>query len=160
MRVFAFITQRAVIDRILDHVRRARESARGPPRALPMRPGTAAAPAGLTDPPFFIAAPDARSHTAPGTAVLHGRTLARPRMTARARAITYSILTSHQSCQRTAFCRRRPDQAAADGGTFLKIRQPTAAAIYTFACWAAPTAVPRPSGLPKESRWLRQRIGV
>jgi hypothetical protein len=33
MRIVAFITQRAVIDRILDHVRRARESARGPPRA-------------------------------------------------------------------------------------------------------------------------------
>lgn len=33
MRIIAFITQRAVIERILDHVRRARESARGPPRA-------------------------------------------------------------------------------------------------------------------------------
>lgn len=41
MRIVAFITQRAVIDRILDHVRRARESARGPPRAprrTPSRP--------------------------------------------------------------------------------------------------------------------------
>jgi len=33
MRIVAFITQRAVIDRILDHLRRASESARGPPRA-------------------------------------------------------------------------------------------------------------------------------
>jgi hypothetical protein len=33
MRIVAFITQRAVIDRILDHLRRARESARGPPRS-------------------------------------------------------------------------------------------------------------------------------
>jgi hypothetical protein len=31
MRIVAFITQRAVIDRILGHLRRARESARGPP---------------------------------------------------------------------------------------------------------------------------------
>ncbi|HEX9565129.1 MAG TPA: hypothetical protein VF981_14195 [Gemmatimonadaceae bacterium] len=31
MRIVAFITQRAVIDRMLDHLRRARESARGPP---------------------------------------------------------------------------------------------------------------------------------
>jgi hypothetical protein len=41
MRIVAFITQRAVIDRILAHVRRARESARGPPRATrraPARP--------------------------------------------------------------------------------------------------------------------------
>jgi hypothetical protein len=41
MRVVAFITQRAVIERILDYVRRARESARGPPRATrraPARP--------------------------------------------------------------------------------------------------------------------------
>ncbi len=35
MRIVAFITQRAVIDRILDHLRRARESARGPPQAPP-----------------------------------------------------------------------------------------------------------------------------
>jgi len=33
MRIVSFITQRAVIDRILDHLRRASESARGPPRA-------------------------------------------------------------------------------------------------------------------------------
>ena len=33
MRIVAFITQRAVIDRMLDHLRRASESARGPPRA-------------------------------------------------------------------------------------------------------------------------------
>jgi hypothetical protein len=31
MRIVAFITQRAVIDRILDQLRRSRESARGPP---------------------------------------------------------------------------------------------------------------------------------
>jgi hypothetical protein len=35
MRIVAFITQRAVIDRILDHLRRGRESARGPPGAQP-----------------------------------------------------------------------------------------------------------------------------
>jgi len=33
MRIVSFITQRAVIDRILDHLRRASESARGPPGA-------------------------------------------------------------------------------------------------------------------------------
>jgi hypothetical protein len=32
MRIVAFITARAVIDRILDHLRRARDTARGPPR--------------------------------------------------------------------------------------------------------------------------------
>jgi AcrR family transcriptional regulator len=31
MRIVAFITERAVIDRILDHLRRTRESVRGPP---------------------------------------------------------------------------------------------------------------------------------
>jgi hypothetical protein len=31
MRIVAFVTQRAVIDRILDHLRRGRESAREPP---------------------------------------------------------------------------------------------------------------------------------
>jgi hypothetical protein len=35
MRVIAFITQRAVIDRILDHLHRGRESARGPPSTQP-----------------------------------------------------------------------------------------------------------------------------
>ena len=35
MRIIAFITQRAVIDRILDHLRRARDSARGPPKTPP-----------------------------------------------------------------------------------------------------------------------------
>jgi hypothetical protein len=33
MRIVAFITQRAVIDRILDHLRRSREAARAPPSA-------------------------------------------------------------------------------------------------------------------------------
>jgi hypothetical protein len=33
MRIVAVITQRAVIDRILDHRRRARDMARGPPRS-------------------------------------------------------------------------------------------------------------------------------
>ena len=40
MRIVAFITQRAVIDRILDHLRRGRESARGPPST--QRPARAA----------------------------------------------------------------------------------------------------------------------
>jgi hypothetical protein len=31
MRIVPFITQRAVIDRILDHLRRTREAARAPP---------------------------------------------------------------------------------------------------------------------------------
>ncbi len=35
MRIVAVITQRAVIDRILDHLRRGRDSARGPPQAPP-----------------------------------------------------------------------------------------------------------------------------
>ncbi len=38
MRIVAFITQRAVIDRILDHLRRARDSARGPPKTQPSPP--------------------------------------------------------------------------------------------------------------------------
>jgi hypothetical protein len=41
MRIVAFITQRGVIDRILDYLRHARESAQGPPRATrraPSRP--------------------------------------------------------------------------------------------------------------------------
>ncbi len=38
MRIVAFITQRAVIDRILDHLRRARDSARGPPKRPPRPP--------------------------------------------------------------------------------------------------------------------------
>ena len=38
MRIVAFITQRAVIDRMLDHPRRPRDSARGPPRT--QRPST------------------------------------------------------------------------------------------------------------------------
>ena len=41
MRIVACISERAVIDRILDHVRRTRESARGPPcapRRAPSRP--------------------------------------------------------------------------------------------------------------------------
>jgi hypothetical protein len=42
MRIVAFITQRAVIDRILDHVRRIRDqtldTARGPPRSSPRAP--------------------------------------------------------------------------------------------------------------------------
>jgi hypothetical protein len=33
MRITAFITEQVVIDRILDHLRRAREHSRGPPRA-------------------------------------------------------------------------------------------------------------------------------
>ena len=43
MRIVAFITQRAVIDRILDHQRRARDTARGPPgpRHSPPRHRTA-----------------------------------------------------------------------------------------------------------------------
>ena len=40
MRIVAFITQRAVIDRILGHLRRGRESARGPPST--QRPARAA----------------------------------------------------------------------------------------------------------------------
>jgi hypothetical protein len=35
MRIVAVITERAVIDRILDHLRRARDTARGPPRRQP-----------------------------------------------------------------------------------------------------------------------------
>lgn len=35
MRIVAFITQRAVIDQILDHLHRARDTARGPPRRQP-----------------------------------------------------------------------------------------------------------------------------
>jgi hypothetical protein len=35
MRIVAFITARAVIDRILDHLRRARDTAREPPRRKP-----------------------------------------------------------------------------------------------------------------------------
>jgi hypothetical protein len=38
MRIVACITQRAVIDRMLDHVRRARESAREPPRVTRRAP--------------------------------------------------------------------------------------------------------------------------
>jgi hypothetical protein len=40
MRIVAFITQRAVIDRILDHLCRTREAARGPPST--QRPARAA----------------------------------------------------------------------------------------------------------------------
>jgi hypothetical protein len=41
MTIVAFITHRAVIDRILDHLRQTRDTARGPPRSsrrAPLRP--------------------------------------------------------------------------------------------------------------------------
>jgi hypothetical protein len=41
MRIVAFITPRAVIDRILEHLRQTRDTARGPPRSprrAPSRP--------------------------------------------------------------------------------------------------------------------------
>lgn len=37
MRIVAFILERSVIDRILEHLRRKREAARGPPETLPAR---------------------------------------------------------------------------------------------------------------------------
>ena len=95
MRIVAFITQRAVIDRILDHVRRPRERPWAAAGSTP-RTVTSAAPARLTLNPTrdpFVAAP--RGGRQRGTAVLRGRAaVGRARGRVRPRESAHSLPSS------------------------------------------------------------------